>query len=147
MHAITLPIQPKVPSVNHHKATASTKKNRAASTRPWVSWPRPGMKNDNAAGMLFMNMGNEVTRRYQDDSGEKSIELKVQADSPFVAAIFAMTGNGARKSPFGNCDASTYCSMTLRDQPIASYASAGFGFRTLARYEVRGRVPRSSSRP
>ena len=46
-----------------------------------------------------------------------------------------------KTAPFDSIDC---CDL---DPVSSTHASAGFGFRTFARYVVRGRVPRSSSSP
>ena len=46
-----------------------------------------------ALGMF--GAGNEVQRNYQDSSGEKRMNLRVQADSPLIGAMLAMLTNPA----------------------------------------------------
>lgn len=48
-------------------------------------------KNDEA--LLFAAIGCQVDRRYADESGNKSLKLSVQADSPFIAGVLPMLTN------------------------------------------------------
>jgi hypothetical protein len=80
-------------------AMMAAQKQRTDAIRAAMPAAPAGMKfeddkNDNeAANMWVAGIGNQVTRNYRNDDGDRSISLRVQADSPMVAMMLPMLTN------------------------------------------------------
>jgi len=79
-------------------AMMAAQKQRTEAIRAAMPAAPAGMKfeddkNDNDANLWVAGIGNQVTRNYRTDDGDRSISLRVQADSPMVAMMLPMLTN------------------------------------------------------